>query len=491
MSFGIAIFPCLKTSGRIRLGSLEFRSTEDIGDLPEDQRAAVRNVADMLFLKDDLRIASATFAIVLPIDIDRPGPQVDLLADIRAIIAYAYSSPHDVFDSILLTPEEVSLIVLSPAEVSKFLIYPDNHVVPAEGSLERRVASDSRNMVAGYAGLYNFAEPLWVAPGSRIYPPRPHATLNIQQDMATDFSGPFRGRSGVGELLSLLDGLEHPSRARVFTALKWYNHANESRAGADRALLNLAVAFEALFNLPDNAKSDRLADSISLILGRPERISEWATQFYAARSRVAHEGAAKELYYRPTAKQKSGHDDRFGSLMLSGRTIFRLCMATLLVGMALSKQAQLGEKLISNAERYTKICAQLREAETDPATGLSAIAPIVQQIQRHRYVQSTPIEFNLMLGALRLASSTLLACETSSVTLISEALRLCSAPEATNDLFGQLDGVRQLTDAFKTADAATLSEREQVLQLLAEEVWNATFMTYFALKRERDLPAEQ
>ena len=486
MSFGIAIFPYLKTSGRLRLGRLEFRSTDDIDDLAEDEREAVRDVASMLFLKDDLRIASATFAIVDPVDIDRRSAQIDFLADVRSVVAYAYSSPHEVFDNIFLTPEEVSLILLSPGEVSKFLVYPDHHVVPVEGSIERRLSADDRDMVRGYAGLYNFVEPLWVVSGSRFYPPRSQATLNIQQDMASDFSRPFSGRTGIEELLRLLNRLDHPSRARVFTALKWYNHANESSAGPDRALLNLAVAFEALFNLPENAKSERLADSISLILGRTERIQDWAVQFYAARSRVAHEGAAHELYYRPTARQRSAADERFGTLMLSGRTIFQLCMSTLLVGMALSDEAQLGEKLISNTERYTQICVRLRETETDPGQGLTAIAPIVQQIERHRFVQSTPVDFDLMLGALRLAAADLLSCTPPPASPISDALRLCAAPEVGSDLFVRLDGVRQLADAFKAVGAAERSEGERVLYLLAEEVWHHTFMTYFALKRERE-----
>lgn len=340
-------------------------------------------------------------------------------------------------------------------------------------------------MVEGYAGLYNFAQPLWVAVGSRIYPHRPQATLNIQQDMAGDFSGPFSGRTGTGELLRLLNRPDHSSRSRIFTALKWYNHANESQAGADRELLNLAVAFEALFNLPDNAKSDRLADSISLILGRPERIQDWATQFYAARSRVAHEGAARELYYRPAAKQKSGGNERFGSLMLSGRTIFQLCMATLLTGMAFSDEAQLSEKLVSNADRYTRICARLSVTEHDPALGLAAIAPIVQQIRRHRHVQSTPIDIDLMLGALRRAAAAALSCEPPPGAPIEEALRRCAKSASATDLFGRLDGVRQLADAFKAADASALSAHEDVLQLLAAEVWHQTFRTYFALERER------
>lgn len=485
MSFGIAIFPCLKTSGRIRLGGLEFRSTDDVDDLPEEQRRALREVADMLFLKDDLRIFSSSFSIVNAIDINRRTAQIDLLADIRAVVAYAYSSPHETFDSILLTPEEVSLILVSPAEVSKSLVYPDNHVTPVEGSIERRVPADDRNIMRGYAGLYNFAEPLWVASGSRLYPPKPQATLNIQQDMAADFSGPFSGRTGTEELLRLLNRPDHPSRARIFTALKWYNHANESQAGADRSLLNLAVAFEALFNLPDNAKSERLSDSISLVLGRSERIHDWATQFYAARSRVAHEGAARELYYRPRTRQRSADADRFGSLMLSGRTIFQLCIATLLVGIALSDEAQLSAKLISNAERYTQICALLGDYESDPAEGLSVIAPVVRQIERHRFIESTPIDIDLMLGALRRAAVALLLCEPPPAAPIRDALRLCAEPRAAKDLFGRLDGVRQLMDAFKAVEVRILSEPERVLHLLAAEVWHHTFITYFALQREQ------
>ena len=292
-------------------------------------------------------------------------------------------------------------------------------------------------------------------------------------------------RTGTGELLRLLNRLDHPSRSRIFTALKWYNHANESQAGADRELLNLAVAFEALFNLPDNAKSDRLADSISLILGRPERIQDWATQFYAARSRVAHEGAARELYYRPAAKQKSGGNERFGSLLLSGRTIFPLCMATLLTGTAFSDEVQLSEKLVRNADRYTRICARLSETEHDPAQGPAAIAPLVQQIRRHHHGQRAPIDIDLMLGALRRAAAAALSCEPPPGAPIEEALRRCAKSASATDLFGRLDGVPQLADAFKAADASALSAHEVVLQLLAAEVWHHTFRTYFALERER------
>lgn len=484
MSFSIAVFPYLKTSARFRLGGLEFRSTEDLEGLPDEQREAVRDIADMLFAKDDLRIASATFAIAPEIDIDRQGATVDLLADIRAVVAYAYSAPHDVFDDILLSPADVTLVVLYPREVSAYLVYPNHHTIPVQGSLERRVAADEREMLPGYAGLYNFSEPLWVARGSRLYPPKPQPTLNIQQDMATNFSSLHRDRAGMRDLLRLLESPQHPARTRAFTALRWYNHANESSAGADRALLSLAVAFEALFELPDNAKSDRLADSISLVLGRTARIHDWATQFYAARSRVAHEGAARELYYRPAGGQKAGSDDQFGSLMLTGRHIFQLCMWTLLFGMALADEARLGDKLVSNAERFGRLCSIL-EQPADPAGALVAIDPIVQQIERHRFVQSSPVDFDLMLGALRRASSALLACDPALTDGLGNALRLCAAAKQGRDLFTQLGALRDLVEAFKGREKSELPDRQRVVHVLAEEIWSMTFMTYFALERER------
>jgi hypothetical protein len=59
----------------------------------------------------------------------------------------------------------------------------------------------------------------------------------------------------------------------------------------------LAVAFETLLRLPEFSKTDRLVDAISLLLGRTERLDEWAEQFYAARSQVVHEGEVRDEYF--------------------------------------------------------------------------------------------------------------------------------------------------------------------------------------------------
>ena len=46
--FGIAIFPCLKTSAPICIGGYAFRSTTDLSGLSDEQAAAVSEVAAML-----------------------------------------------------------------------------------------------------------------------------------------------------------------------------------------------------------------------------------------------------------------------------------------------------------------------------------------------------------------------------------------------------------------------------------------------------------
>jgi hypothetical protein len=57
--FSVAIFPFLKTSGPVRIGRHDFRCTSDLEGLPNDQAQAVTELASMLYLRDDVRIARA------------------------------------------------------------------------------------------------------------------------------------------------------------------------------------------------------------------------------------------------------------------------------------------------------------------------------------------------------------------------------------------------------------------------------------------------
>lgn len=142
---------------------------------------------------------------------------------------------------------------------------------------------------------------------------------------------------------------------RVLTALKWHNRANASENDADSAMLDLAVAFEALLALPRDAKTDWFVDAISLLLGRVPRLNQWAEQFYDARSEVAHAGRAERLRFAPM-KQKAVEGPLYQPLMVYGRQIFRLCLGTLLFGTYVAEQGGLQEKLVTNQERFQSVC---------------------------------------------------------------------------------------------------------------------------------------
>ena len=58
MTFSVAVFPYLKTFWPMTIGKYRFRSTSDVEGLPHDQSTAVREIAQMLFVKDDLPVLS-------------------------------------------------------------------------------------------------------------------------------------------------------------------------------------------------------------------------------------------------------------------------------------------------------------------------------------------------------------------------------------------------------------------------------------------------
>ena len=68
----------------------------------------------------------------------------------------------------------------------------------------------------------NFMEHFWTVKGSRIYPPVPHITLNISQDLAANCAEFLQGGTGYELVRLLTDDARHIGE-RLFTALSWYN----------------------------------------------------------------------------------------------------------------------------------------------------------------------------------------------------------------------------------------------------------------------------
>jgi len=138
--YSIVVLPFLKTDRPASIGSIMFRSTTDMELLTASQAESVNEIADMLFLKDDFRIRSATYAIVPEIDVESFTHELAYLRNVQSVITYIYTAPRHEFGDIFLTPEHASVVSLT-------LLYSDRFF----GGSYLRLWSSERRSVSGYS----------------------------------------------------------------------------------------------------------------------------------------------------------------------------------------------------------------------------------------------------------------------------------------------------------------------------------------------------
>jgi hypothetical protein len=359
------------------------------------------------------------------------------------------------------------------------LVRPEHRT--AEIDTEGRPVPDTHHNVPGFRGLYNFTHYFWVERRSRLYGPKPHMTLS-NQDLSRDLQQHFDEVLASRMLLQLLEKAITPAAVHIYSALHWYNAGNEDSIGADRALLNLAVAFETLLRLPESAKTERLVDAIALLLGRVDRLDDWAHQFYAARSAIAHEGRARSRYFYISAASKTKDPEGlFGSLILYGRQIFRLCLGTLLVGSDLAERADLQEKFVTNNERYQKICQLLEAEDATPNEKLNRIEPILLALRRYQFVASGALSAGTVISAVRHCADTLLKCGIELPEQLSVALRKMTAISRRDEELAQLEAIKELASAFNDPERIESSRELRIARELADLSWMNLFQRHFWL----------
>jgi hypothetical protein len=479
---GIAVLPFLKTTEPVRLGSLTFRSTDDLAGLDEEDAAHIREVADMLFLQDDLRIRSASYALLPMVDLDKPeSPVLRELQSIQAIVGYCYSAPHPTLGKPFFAFEQASLAIFSPEPVPIFLVRPDHHVVGAPDSVPLK--EDEWHRVAGYQGRYNFRHPFWMAKGSRLYPPVPHIGLNISQDLACDLGRAFT-EAPHHHLLPQLIAQASETSERVLIAIDWYNRANSGSDDDAAAIIHLAVAFETLLGLPKDAKTDRFVDAVSLLLGRVARLNLWAEQFYDARSDVAHEGTTDRLHFIPVKQKGPAEGPRYQPLLIYGRQIFQLCVGALLFGSYLADRVGLRDKLITNQERFELICKTLGNDALTPVERFAAIDDTVALIDQFRFVGDEGLSLDAMIGALQRAAKTFLLCGDLGDPMLKQHVEALALATRTADSYDALAAVQALHD-LKTVPLGDPRSPQWILRRLAEIAWHYIFRHYFWLRDQK------
>jgi hypothetical protein len=477
----IAVFPFLKTTQPIRLGNFTFRSTNDTEDLSDEDSTRVREIAAMLFVQDDLRIRAATYAMVPPVDLAEDEPCLRELERVQTIVAYCYSAPRLTFGDLFLHLEHASLAVFSPEPVSVFLVRPDHNV---ESLGKDSLVPDQWHRVPGYHGRYNFRHPFWVTKGSRLYPPVPHITLNMGQNLAHDLHESSFAVAPKHHLLPGLLGQPTATAERVLTAIRWYNRANALSNDDASSILDLAVGFETLLALPKDSKTDRFIDAVSLLLGRVPRLDLWAKQFYDVRSEVAHEGTTQRLRFIAGALKKTGADNLYQSLLAYGRQIFQLCVGTLLFGDHLARCAGLQEILVTNQERFESICKTFDDTSLPISDRFTAIDSVIALIDEFRYVPESELLIDPMIGAVQRAAKTLLLCSDSLEPVLKHKVETLAKAQWSADSFEALAALHAFTE-LKTATPENSHSSLAITLRLAEVVSNYTVMHYFWLKEQR------
>lgn len=476
----IAVFPFLKTRRPVSLGAFTFRSTDNTDGLDKEDSARVREIAEMLFLQDDLQIRNCSYALLPPLDFDRDEDCLRGLQEVQAIVAYCYSAPRHTFGDIFFHSEHASLAIFSPEPVSVFLVRPEHGVAPIYENSP--LVADQWHRVRGYQGRYNFQHPFWVAKGSRLYPPVPHISLNISQDLSSNLESCFADESKHHLLRDLVRRPLTATAQRVLTAITWYNHANALSNDEASSILDLAVGFETLLALPRDAKTDRFIDSVHLLLGRVSRLDVWAQQFYKARSEVAHEGKTHQLRFMPTGKSGSG-GSLYQSLLSYGRQIFQLTVSTLLFGDHLASRAGLQDILVTNQERFESICKILDDETLPIVDRFYAVEPLLGLISEFRYVGETTLSIDTMMGTAKRAASRLLQSGLPLESLVRQRIEQLTTVKESADRYQELAAIRALTD-LNTAITEDHAPVDITLRLL-EVIWHYTFMHYFWLEEKR------
>ena len=477
-NYSIVVFPFLKTLRSVKLGGLTFRSTKEIDTLTAEQANSVKEIANMLFLKDDLRIDVASYAIVPFIDIkNNPAVNVDHLINIQSVVAYIYGYPHEIFGDPFLTTEHASIVIFSPGRVIASLVRPDHNVISTGD--RNGLSVDKWGQVSGYSGLYNFRHHFWVSSGSRVYGPKPQLTLNISQDLSNDIERASRHRQHYKVLFELLNKPERTIASRVFIALRWYNRANCEATDDNASLVSLSIAFESLLSLPKNNKTERLVDAIAMILGRLPRLDIWAQQFYDARSEIVHEGQTHQLHFVASDSRKKSNGEMHQSLLSYGRQVFRLCLGTLLLGSDIAEKAGLEEKLVTNHERFKTMNKTLANDNIDPCERFNQIQPLVRTVSHYRSLYESNLKIQTLIGTVRLVAKTLLDCDISLPYGIHEKLKGLISANRTENHLDELEAIRGLEEALEVDAKKDESQHIAITREIVDIVWEYVFMYYY------------
>jgi len=411
-----AILPYLKTTGRVPIRGILFRSSDDLEGLSTEQQGHLRTLFAMFFLQNDYRIKRMTYAL-FPVSEDRKAYQ-DIfrrLYEAQTLINYEYAAPQPPREDPFLSREHASMYVFTAEKVYCGLIWPYDPNIDYNVENVTGEKHPHNQDIEGYYGVLNSNMPCWVTGGNRIYPPVPHLTLNIPQDLWRDIAESIQVERHWA-WRDVLEGYTYTNaelQKRLFSAMEWYNRSTAQDVDEAEVLLNLAVAFECLLNLENNDKiTTRFRETVMTLLGSVPRLDSWLEQFYDARSSVVHKGIAQNIMFLAKEWERNrGKDTKalhYRSLTAYGRRIFRLCLTAILTSARVADDEGLAEFFVHNQERLETIIQQLSETAEPPEERLNSIAAAVAELHDHHWASQELVQSKTLVTVGKLVVKTYL-----------------------------------------------------------------------------------
>ncbi len=479
----VAVFPYLRTSNVARFRGLEFRPSDDLEGLGEDEKADVEQIRTLFYLRNGFRLSSVTYAMLRFSDDEEKEDRLRRLSEAHQLITYLYSAPDQVRCDVFLHQEHSAVFTFEKHPVCTLLVRPDERVVVDEG--QPLPEPDHRHEIPGWNVTRNLRETFYGAPELQIYPTLGWMGLNRSQDLYLHFiDGPLSGKNW--HVVELLRSWYPRTRGldRVKGGISWYNRSVSQIEDPDMEIVSLAVAFESLLGLDRaNRTTDRFVESVQTLIGKEDRLALWLRQFYNARSSVVHTGQPEEVMFLPTKDETP-----YRSLVDYGRHIFRACVETVLQGAAMADAIGIVELLTTNRERFDSICKTMAGAGT-PEWRLAEIARDVDGIERNEYIVDRSLKVEVQMCAVQKVAEAYLATNPDEQQVILDALAKVAAIRTRDDQLKTLGAIKELDDAFKNVghvEGIRWPNIHYTVRKLVETVWRRfTFVHWHLLDEKR------
>ncbi len=150
-------------------------------------------------------------------------------------------------------------------------------------------------------------------------------------------------------------------KKRLIRAFEWFNKSYKSEPEIDdyERFINLAIAFETLFNSPEQGIQASLTTGITTLLGETDEMVHWIKEFYGVRSGIVHGREQPSIAY----KGKNSNEFHLNHIVFA-RKVFTKCIKAIFSAREQVYTEDLHKELISNERRIREILQGLNKYKT-------------------------------------------------------------------------------------------------------------------------------